>query len=281
MKPKFAFKTPEGKTAVHRFYESLLEHWPTPNDKFFVPTRYGDTFVIASGERRAPPLILLHGSAMNSVMWAGDAPRFAGHFRVYAVDLPGEPGKSDDRQLPFQGPDLALWLSDVFDALAIRKASLAGISLGAWLAAKFAMQYPQKVDKLALLSPAGIGAQKLSFLVTSAVFRLLGDNMKQKLLSRVNGSQAMPEVILQYQRLIDENFNYRREILPLFGDKELKKLTMPVLVFAGENDTMIHSAQTVRRFQRLLPHASAHLVPGGSHALIHLGGEIHAFLTAP
>lgn len=278
MKTKLAFKTREGKAEVIGFYESLLQCWVQPNEQFTVPTRYGDAFVIACGEKSAPPLILLHGSAMNSVMWLGDAPVFAQTHRVYAVDLPGEPGKSSERQLPFRGPDFTLWMKDVLDGLGIEESSLVGISLGAWLAVKFASEYPERVEKLALLSPAGVGRQRISFIVTSALFRLLGEKMTKRLYPKVNGSQELPEVVLKYQQTIDRNFNYRRSILPVFPNLALRRLTMPVLAYAGEQDTMFHTRQTVRQFQKWLPNAQVKGLPGAGHVLIGLAEPISTFL---
>ena len=37
-------------------------------------------------------------------MWLGDSREYSRNYRVYAVDIPGEPGKSDETQLPFSGP---------------------------------------------------------------------------------------------------------------------------------------------------------------------------------
>lgn len=58
-------------------------------------------------------------------------------------NISGEPGRSDEKQLPFDGPAYTDWLYDVFNALSIEKASFIGISLGAWLSIKFSVIYPK------------------------------------------------------------------------------------------------------------------------------------------
>ena len=278
MKTKLAFKSPEGKAAVLRSYDTLLEHWTLPNEKLTVDTRYGSTFIIASGEKNAPPLILLHGSAMNSVMWTSDACEYSRNHRVYAVDLPGEPGRSAENQLPFSGPAFVEWLDDVYKALSIEKASLIGISLGAWLAIKFSVSYPEKVDKLVLLCPAGIGPQRTSFLFKSMAHMILGEKGMERLYKKVNGNQTIPDEMLQYQKLIGKNFNFRREVIPLFSDSELKRLTMPVILFLGEKDIMFHSSKTAKRLGNIIPHANINVLPGAGHALMNLADKIIAFL---
>ncbi len=274
-----AFKSPEGKEVLHRFTGGLLAHWMAPNSMTLIDTRFGQAHVIACGPTDGPAVVLLHGSAMSSVMWMADAPVLARTHRVYAVDLPGEPGMSDDRQLPLAGTDHALWLNDVFATLNLKRACLVGISLGSYVAAKFATQYPEKVEKLVLLSPAGIGAQKISFPITSALYNLLGEGMKRRLIPKVNGAQELPEVVLQYQRLIDEHFNYRKELIPLFQNSELKRLAMPVLAVAGGRDAMFHTGHTAKRVAKFMPHADLRVLPEAGHVLIGMAEEISRFLN--
>lgn len=278
MNAKQAFKSGEGKAKILEIYDSVLERWYSPNEKVYVDTRYGKTFIIASGDKDAPPLILLHGSAMNSAMWIEDARKYSLSYRVYAVDLPGEPGRSDGNQLPFMGNEFAEWLYDVFNALCLKKASLIGISLGAWLSIKFSAQYPERVDKLVLLCPAGVGPQKKSFIAKAMMHMILGEKGMDKLSKKVNGNQPIPDEMLMYQRLISANFNFRREAIPLFSDSEICRLTMPAILFVGEKDIMFHSLKTAERLGRLLPKAKVNIIPDAGHVLINLADKIMEFV---
>ncbi|MDF2543532.1 MAG: Ndr family protein, partial [Herbinix sp.] len=147
MKNNNAYKTQRGRDEIFKYYDMLLEKLTIPYKKLNFPTRHGNTFVIAAGEISAPPMILLHGSSMNSCMWISDIKKYCLTYRVYALDIPGEAGRSDEKQLPFTTSDLDDWLFDVFNVLSIDKAVLMGASLGAWLSAKFAIKYPEKIDK--------------------------------------------------------------------------------------------------------------------------------------
>jgi len=279
MVTNYAFKSREGKAEVLKAYDAVMERWPAPNEKMYVDTRYGSTFVMANGAKDAPPLILLHGSAMNSIMWMNDTREYSRNHRVYAVDIPGEPGRSDDRQLSFSGPAYAEWLIDVFNGLGIERASIIGISLGAWLAIKFALNYSVRVDKLVLLCPAGIGRQKVSFMFKAMLHMLFGEKGTDRLYKKVNGNQPIPEEMLRYQQLIGKNFNFRREMIPLYTDEELKRLDMPVILFVGDKDIMIHSRMTASRLGRLVPRASINVLPGVGHAVINLTKRINDFLS--
>lgn len=278
MNTKTAFKSAEGKQAVLTAYESLLEKWPVPHERCTIKTRHGDTFLLASGEPDAPPLLLLHGTSMNSAMWMGDVATYARQYRVYAVDLPGEPGNSADSQLPLASTAYAEWLHDVFTALSIDKGTLVGMSLGGWLSIQFAVNYPAKIEKLVLLSPSGIGPQRISFLFTALPLLLFGEKGKDRMIRKINGNPAIPDAMIQYQKLIGQHFNLRGKI-PLFSDEELQRLTMPTALYVGAKDLLLDSEKTVSRFEKLLPHANIQTLPEAGHSLTNLTEEILDFLT--
>lgn len=278
MKERLAYKSPAGKAAILQSYDQLMEHWPCPREEMHVSTRYGSSFVVACGPEDAPPLILLHGAWMNSATWVGAAAKYRTCYRVYAVDIPGEPGRSDEHQLPFRTGDYAQWLHDVVDALKIPRVSLVGMSLGGWLATKFAIVFPERVEKLVLLCPAGIGPQRLSFLFKSLPLMLMGEKGLEKSLSKVNGSQDVPDVIMEFMKLVGKNYNYRTESFPLFSGSELQRLSMPTILFVGEKDVMFHSEKSAARMRSLLPHAKINVIPGAGHTLLNLEDRIIDFL---
>lgn len=80
---------------------------------------------------------------------------------VYCIDIPGEPGKSDEKRYPLTDDSHINWLDEVIRGLGLPTTALVGISLGGWMSAAYAIRYPQKVEKLVLLSPSGIGDKKL------------------------------------------------------------------------------------------------------------------------
>lgn len=270
MKNHKAFKTQQGREEVLKYSDMLREKLTIPYERLNISTCHGNTFCIAAGEISAPPMILLHGSSMNSCMWISDIFKYYQKYRVYALDIPGEPGRSDERQLPFTTSDLDDWLHDVFDELSISKAVVMGASLGAWLAAKFAIRYPEKVDKLVLLCPAGIGTQNKNFIFTALFYMLLGEKGIRKLFKIINGNDDMPEVILKFQVLIGKHFNIRREPIPIFSDDELRRLTMPVFLFVGAKDIILHSMETANRMRRLIPSARINIYPEGGHSIINI-----------
>ena len=51
------YKSPEGERLVRERYLRFLQRWPTANKQLRVPTREGETFVVASGDPAAPPVV--------------------------------------------------------------------------------------------------------------------------------------------------------------------------------------------------------------------------------
>src|SRR5439155_21218399 len=100
------------------------------NEHLHIETREGETFVIASGPPDAPGVLLLHGSTTNSIMWMSNVAGWARDFRVYAVDVIGEPGLSAPSRPPLDSPAYADWLDDLLSGLGLSTVSIVGASLG-------------------------------------------------------------------------------------------------------------------------------------------------------
>jgi hypothetical protein len=88
------FKTVEGQAQYLAAYDAAMKLWPVEYSSNYVPTSYGKTHVIACGPISAFPLVLLHGGYANSTMWFSNIVDLSAHFRVYAIDTVGEPGKA-------------------------------------------------------------------------------------------------------------------------------------------------------------------------------------------
>lgn len=269
-----------GREIVHR-YEQTLASWPVPAEHLRVPTREGETFVLVCGPADAPPLLLLHGSGANATMWMGDVTSWAGHFRVHAVDMIGEPGLSAPARPPLDSPAYALWLDDVLDHLGLERTAITGASLGGWLALDYATRRPDRVERLALLCPGGVGRQKVGFLVKALLYKPFGQWGRYRSIKAVAGVdvRTMPAVA-DYLALTFTHFLPRRDRLPVFPDEALRRLTMPVLVIVGGRDAMLDSHGTAERMTSNVPHATVTLLPDVAHSIIGQTQPILDFLRA-
>lgn len=102
-------------------------------------------------EGEGEPLVLVHGVGGDGGMWDGVVAALPPRFRTIRVDLRGH-GRSPLIGAPVTVQDLARDVTGVMDALGVRKASIAGFSLGGLIAQAIALESPGRVDKLALVA---------------------------------------------------------------------------------------------------------------------------------
>lgn len=274
------YKSHAGERAIMTQYDALLRRWPVPYTPLEAPTRYGNTFVIASGNEIAPPLVLLHGAGSNSAMWAGDVVEYNRYYRVYAVDLLGEPGKSAPVRPNWNSPAYAEWLSDVLDALKVEKAVIIGLSQGGWTALKLATTQPQRVDKLVLLTPGGITPDRMSFALRAILFSFLGRWGIERINRMVFNHQPIPEEVNAVITLIMTHFRSRMGVLPIFSDEELRRLTMPTLLLIGQEDALRDARKIAERMRKLVLQLTAIIIPQAGHALYNTTSFVMPFLAA-
>ena len=278
------YRSKRGAQLIVQRYRDFLELWPQPNRQFHVATRYGDTFVVTCGAEGAPPLLLLHGAGSNSAMWIADVALLSTKFKLHAIDVIGEPGLSAESRPALNSDAYALWLSDVLRALNIDRVSMLGISLGGWLAVDFATRHPARVDRLALIVPAGIGRQRPSLLFKILPLLLLGEWGRNKALQIVIGpivadDQDRRPSYRDFMALVQQHFRRRTQRLPIFPDAALRQLRMPVLAVLGAKDVILDSAETKTRLQGAVPHAEVRYLPEVGHGVFGERAAILRFLT--
>jgi pimeloyl-ACP methyl ester carboxylesterase len=274
------YKSPEGEREVMAIYEAVLAHWPVPCETLRLPTRHGETFVIANGEKTAPPLVLLHGASSNATAWVGDVADYSRAFRVYAVDILGEAGKSAPNRPAWDGPAYAEWLEDVLDALKVRKTSLVGISQGGWTALKFATTRPERVEKLVLLTPGGVAPTKLSFLLRAIPLSMMGRRGAEAINRIVFGKQPIHPDAVKFMNVIMTHFKARMEAEQMFSDEALQRLTMPTLLLGGAQDALRSADQIAARLKKFAPDLTVITLPDMGHVLHNTTAQVLPFLTA-
>ena len=274
-----AFKTPDGEAAFLAAYDAAMKLWPVPYEEIEIPTRFGMTHVVVSGAKNAPPLVLLHGYMATLTMWAANAADFSRDYRVYAIDVIGQPGRSVPDEPIRSAADYVAWLNATLDALHLGRVSLAGMSYGGWLALSFAIASPARVRKLVLLSPAA------SFLPLVRQFSLRGMLMvmfpRRFLVNWFMGwltfkndradSDALrvADAVLALMYLGLRHFRFSPDTLrvvpTVFSDAELRSMHVPTLLLIGEHEVIYAPSPALDRASRLIPHFEGELVPESSH----------------
>jgi pimeloyl-ACP methyl ester carboxylesterase len=261
-------------------YDALVEKWPVPHETIDLPGRFGCTHMLVSGPKSAPALVLLHGYLATLNMWASNIVELSRDYRVYALDIMGQPGRSLPDQPFLSQNDLLLWLSDVLDNLGIQRANLVGMSYGGWLTLNYAIHNPGRVNKIVLLSPAA-GFLPLNrqhqFLAALMYFfpsRLTVRNFK--LWETFKGNLNSPENLAFFNGRIEQiylglkHFRMQGQVAPhIFTDAELRSVKAPTLLLIGQQEAIYDPAASLERARRLIPNVETRLIPNASHDMAY------------
>ena len=208
----------------------------------------GDAHIACYDIGRGRPLVLLHGNGEDSSYWKAQIPEFTRFYRVIAVDSRGH-GASESGT---QGLSFALMAEDlkkVLDARGVKKAHILGFSDGGNLAIKFALTYPEYVDKL-ILNGANV-----------EMFNGIKPHFQLPIYAAYGLLAAAAHVSRRAAR--------RRDVFGLMVRRygvsldDLKRLTMPTLIIVGERD-MVRNSQTKEMAARI-PHCRVEVFRDGDH----------------
>ncbi|MDX1359242.1 MAG: alpha/beta hydrolase [Clostridia bacterium] len=272
------YKSPQGEKLMMDFYDRMLEMWPVAYAETDVSTSFGNTHVITAGSDDSPPLVLLHGSTSNSTTWAGDISGYAREFKVYAIDMPGEPGKSTRTRLSWQNREYADWLREVFNAIGLEKANIAGLSLGGWAALKFAAAYPEKTGKVALIAPGGVVNPNMKAVMKMISYASQGEKGVEKTFRLLFPDDFESPEVREFFTLLNEHFNIRSEAVKPLPDSELSKIESPVFMVCGANDAFFNFKKARKRIEKLIPRSKTMLFKKGTHGLVSVSETIIPFL---
>jgi pimeloyl-ACP methyl ester carboxylesterase len=149
------FISDSGAKAYYSAYDSLLSKYQVNYIDHFIDTNLGTCHIIEVGDGEAPPLLLLPAAGCSAAEWYANINEIGKYNRVYALDLPGDAGKSVLRKQggPILIEDYNLMILEILDNLKLKEVTLVGHSIGGFLATGFAISYPERLNKLVLLSP--------------------------------------------------------------------------------------------------------------------------------
>ncbi len=126
---------------------------------------------IGSGDQH--PIVFIHGLGGQWQNWLENIPRFAQERRVIAVDLPGfglSPMPSEQISIEFYGRVVA----DLCDQLGLGPCVLVGNSMGGYIASELAIKRPELVERLMLISAAGVSQMDMAKRPVMAVTKAVG-----------------------------------------------------------------------------------------------------------
>ncbi|MEO6920365.1 MAG: alpha/beta hydrolase [Collimonas sp.] len=255
-------------------YDALLRDWPVPYEELSLATRLGPTYVVASGPADAPPLVLLPSFAGSATVWRLNVAELSLHYRIYAVDVIGQPGKSIASQRLRNRHEYADWLVDLLDALGVQRTAIAGCSFGGFLALNQASLTPDRVDRVVLINPVGTFASQFWKLFYSA--RIKRPIVKQaRRLRRSTKAPSLADLGIRPPR--DAMWGALMAVMmsaisklsiitpPVFSGRELRAIRAPALLLIGDAEKLYDPQAMLKLAQKRMPGLQGAIVPDADH----------------
>lgn len=240
---------------------------------------------------RGRPLILLHGWINSWSVWrkAMIALGEGGRFRVYALDFWGF-GDSAKGSLDGQGPSFRLdgyvsMVQQFMDTLGIIEAPVFGHSMGGTVALKYALAFPDRVRKVAVVGSPIVGSSLNPFLklagydlIADVVWRfpILLNMVMHTILAR-DSKQVRDMIFNDVQRTtLDSFFRSIGDLRETDLREALVTLSIPTLGIFGENDNIV-SPRNGKLLLQYVPHAEIQMFQNSRH--FPMSDEPDKFLT--
>jgi pimeloyl-ACP methyl ester carboxylesterase len=265
--PESIYLTPEDEVRFMEIYDEKMEGWPVPYEDLYVDTLYGKVHVIASGPEDAPPMLLLHASVVSSWSWKDNAEDLSQEYRIYAVDLIGDVGKSELDSLEHvmeSGKDQAVLYAEIMDGLGIEKAYVVGASEGGFIGSNIAIHYPERVEKLALLGPMGYsGATQAVIRIVLAQMFPLDFVQDSTFRWAFSDSPKLNEEFAEWFPMIMTKYvSTKLAPMPLPAE-ERQSISVPVMFVFGERDNLVGDPEAAREMVQDMQDVRVEIVPAG------------------
>lgn len=253
----------------------------------FIDINGQEVHVRDTGNKSKPVLVLLHGVSSSLHTWDAFQTELSKQYRVISLDSPGfgitGPFPSDEYTLDAY----MTFLDELLKKKKVKTATFIGNSFGGYLSWNYALHQPKKVNKLVLISSAGLssevehklkdvnigfllssipGSRQFSYYVTpdifmdASVYHVYGDKTK-----------VTPELITRYKELLLRKGNRYAfpKILELMrkdvnNTPELAQIKQKTLLLWGEKD-LLHTPKEGRLFHEVLPNSKLLVYPELGH----------------
>lgn len=279
MEPWHPFRSAALREEYLAFSEARARRWPVSSETAMVGTTFGDTFVRVQGPEDGPALVLLPGDSETSLSWMPVIEALTSEHRVYAVDHVYDVGRSVNRRRPRRPEDLVGWLDELLVELDSPDIRLVGHSYGGWIAALYALEFPERLERLVLLSPLGVLRPPLGLIARAIAFGIVPSRsyIRRYLYWYAQDCVRQDATRAAIDEMVDEEMLARRcfaikkrQIVrpTVLSDEDWQQLAVPTQFLIGRNDVSYSAERAVQRLDDVAPSVETAIVDGDHHLTI-------------
>lgn len=256
--------------ALQAVYDRWLALLSCGIERVAIETRFGQTSVLVTGPKAAPPLVIHQGGNFPNPATLHWFNPLMTRFRVYAPDLPGAPGYSTPHHPDIRAGALHRWAQDVLDALELERAPHLGVSFGAGLILELASIAPERIERMALIAPAGLLKPAMWPLITQLAIPMLRYRLhptRANLIAAVASLHTDPpsDLMLDTHAAVFRHLRLAHHMPGPIADEALVGCHCPALIIGAECDPLFPGEPLLARAQHLLPKARTQLLKDSRH----------------
>ena len=215
---------------------------------------------------KGPPLLYLHG-AVGQKGWAPFLDRLSQTFTVYAPVMPGY-GSARGLDHLADLTDLTLYNLELLNQLGVARPHIVGHFLGGMVAAEMAAFSPPSVNRLVLVSPAGVWRDEEP---VADLLALNANELSERLTATPDGAAALDGLADELARDRMQDIAAAGKFLWPLPDRGLHRrayrIKAPTLILWGEQDR-INPPSYADDFQNMIARSQTSTVPDAGHLLM-------------
>ena len=231
-----------------------------------VEIRQGDFRTEVARAGKGPPLLYLHG-AVGQKGWAPFLERLSRTFTVYAPITPGY-GSATGLEHLADLADLTLYNLEVLNELGVTRAHVVGHFLGGMIAAEMAAASPSSIDRLVLVSPAGVWRDEEP---VADLLALNANELSDRLAATANGAASLDGLADELGRDRMQDIAAAGKFLWPLPDKGLDRrayrIKASTLILWGEQDR-INPPSYADDFRKMINRSQTATVANAGHLVM-------------
>ena len=265
------YRNKKGRESLLKTTSALLAKLPCEGKEHLLDTNSGKAYCLELGVKGRPKIVLVHGGYTNHSFILYYLRGLIDKFHIFAIDLPGHPGKSSETVLDPRGNSYGEWLVEVVDKLRIDKATFLGLSYGGFVCQRLAAIKPEVVEKVILIVSAGLCSMNQISLVKNLMFPQIffGLTKKERFLHKMMNALFTDyddDLVLDFFRDMLLYVKTDQRQMRLSRPEEFEGFNNPVMLITAENDVVFDFRRQTRAAQKLFSNIECHNLLGEKHS---------------